>query len=163
MDDVDLLVRPEDARPAVEALERAGFVPWTQWDAGRSEWLDSMSFLDGAAPPGIALAVDLHWRTEYGDMRFGDPEGGSVLWDRADVESGTPSIEAHLQVVAEHVLKHLRYRVHFPGLADLTRLAGRISDWDEFSRLAANRRPQPRSGWFSTWRARGPERRSRST
>ncbi len=146
MDDVDLLVRPEDAASAVEALGRSGFLPWTPWEPGRSHWLDSMSFLDETAPPGVALAVDLHWRTEYGHMRFGDPEGGSVLWDGADVEAGTPSYEAHLQVVAEHVLKHLRYRVHFPGLADLSRVAEQVADWDEFSRLAASRRTAPAVG-----------------
>ena len=115
MDDVDLLVRPEDAASAVEALGRSGFLPWTPWEPGRSHWLDSMSFLDEAAPPGVALAVDLHWRTEYGHMRFGDPEGGSVLWDGADVEAGTPSYEAHLQVVAEQRPEALALQGSFSG------------------------------------------------
>lgn len=140
MDDVDLLVPPERAGEAVRTLEASGFAPWEEWSPEKTRWVDAAAFTAAGSPPGISLDVDLHWRTEYGGLRFGDPGGGSLLWERRDEASGLPAPEAHLVVIAEHVLKHVRYLVHFHGLADATRVAGRVDDWDRVVELAAGRR-----------------------
>lgn len=140
MDDVDLVVPPDRAREAVGALVDAGFRPWTEWSASRIDWADSAAFDDPASPGGMPLTVDLHWRTEYGALRFGDPSGGSVLWEGAETEAGVPAPEPHLVVVAEHVLKHLRFRSHLHGLADLGLLAARVRDWERVAAILEGRR-----------------------
>lgn len=140
MDDVDLLVPPERAADAARILEASGFAPWEEWSSEKTRWVDAAAFTARESPAGIPLDLDLHWRTEYGGLRFGDPGGGSLLWERRDEETGLPAPEAHLVVIVEHVLKHLRYLVHFPGLADATRVAGRVDDWDRVVELVAGRR-----------------------
>lgn len=138
MDDVDLLVPTDAARGAAGALEGAGFRRWT--GLGSPGWLDSATFDDPASPPDLPLVVDLHWRTEYGGMRFGDPTGGSVLWRDADLEAGLPAPGPHLVVVAEHLLKHLRVRTHLAAYADVARLAPRVEAWDEVVDVVRGRR-----------------------
>ena len=129
MDDADLLVRSGEAARAVEALVEAGFAPVTGWDVGRTGWVDAVTLHDLMAPSGSAVAVDVHWRTEYGRLRFGG-RAESLLWEGADLEAGLPAPEAQLIVVGEHLLKHLRYKVHLAAYGDIARVAARVRDWD---------------------------------
>lgn len=147
MDDVDLLVPAGRAREAARVLAAGGFRPWVPWNEGREGWLDSFTLTLENGPPGVSQVVDLHWRAEYGDLRFGvaGSEPGA-LWRDARLDEGLPAPEPHLLVVAEHVLKHLRYQAHFRGLADLTLLAGEVEDWDRFLDLARGRPQAPAVG-----------------
>ena len=129
MDDADLLVHPEDAARAATCLEGAGFRPWRPWRAGQEEWSDSFSFSDPSAPPGLPVALDLHWRTDYGRLRFGHDGEESLLWNGAGLDVHLPAPEAHLVVIAEHVLKHLRVKPHLLAYADLVRVSEAVSDW----------------------------------
>lgn len=159
MDDADLLVPEAAADGAVQALIGAGFRPWEPWEASRAGWVDSASFIDPSSPAELPVALDLHWRTGYGRMRFGGGgDGGrqrrrgrsdgrpddvhgaressgdrhpsdrspSILWEGADLDRGLPAPAPHLVLLAEHFLKHLRYRVHLAALGDLARTARRI-------------------------------------
>lgn len=163
MSDADLVVPAERAEEAVSRLCAAGFVPWEPWRPERVVWLDSTAFHAPDSPAGLPLTLDLHWRTEYGKLRFGgagpEPDtgtaeagawvgarGGGILWDGADRQRGLPAPEPHLVLGAEHLLKHLRTVVHLHGLADLCRLAGAVTDWDHVVRLAAPRRSGPGIG-----------------
>lgn len=137
MDDVDVLVAQSEAEKAVEVLCSAGLEPWTAWQPGREFWSDAFTLNDPAAPRTFPCHVDLHWRTEYGGLRFG--QGGSALWSDADSENGDPAPEAHLLVIAEHFLKHLRVRPHLLAYADLVRLCGAVSSWEAFEGLARGR------------------------
>jgi len=129
MDDVDVLVPFDRADAAWRALAAAGFEPWREWDPELTpEWLDAAAFRDPALPPGMPRDVDLHWRIGYDTLRFGGGEGDSALLEAA--VDGAPRPEDHWLVVAEHLLKHLRYRVHLPAYADLGRIAERVEDWD---------------------------------
>lgn len=139
MDDADLLVREEDAVAAVALLSKVGFTPVGTWEPSRVGWADSVTFHDTSAPEGTAVALDLHWRTGYTNLRFGGA-GESMLWHGADLDSGLPSPDVHLVLTAEHFLKHLRFKVHMPAFADMTRLARRVEDWDGvFRRVDASR------------------------
>lgn len=147
MDDVDLLVPAERAKAAVDALRNAGFRPWAPWEEGREVWLDSFTMELEGASGGFRRVVDLHWRTGYGDLRFGeDGRESSVLWRGARVGQGLPASAPHLLVVAEHVLKHLRHRVHVLGLCDLAVLAEGVEDWDAFYALARSSAQVPGVG-----------------
>lgn len=130
MDDVDLLVPPGEVERAMELLGAAGFRPVTTWDPGRPGWVDAVALVDLEAPPGTEATLDLHWRTAYDRLRFGG-DGRSSLWEGADLVGGTPSPEAHLVIVAEHLLKHLRFKVHLAAWGDLARLAHRVADWTD--------------------------------
>lgn len=137
MDDADLLVPVPEARRAVDVLSAEGFEPWTAWQPGREFWSDAFTLNDPVAPATFPCHVDLHWRTEYGGLRFG--RGGSALWSDADSRKGDPTPEAHLLVVAEHFLKHLRVRPHLLAYADLARLCGAVRSWEAFEGLARGR------------------------
>lgn len=139
MDDVDLLVPFRLAAGAVEALAAVGFAPVSDWAPDRTAWAEALAFHDLAAPIGTALALDLHWRTQYDRLRFGGP-GESPLWEGADVDRGLPAPEPHLTLIAEHLLKHLRFKLHLAAYGDLARLAGRVRDWDRVAALAARSR-----------------------
>lgn len=140
MDDVDVLVPSDRAADAMDALRARGFEPWTAWAPSKAGWADATALTDGASPPGMPLVVDLHWRAEYGRLRFGDPGPADLLWRDADRGRGLPAPEPHLVVVAEHLLKHLRFKVHLVGLADLGLLADRVRDWDRVVNLVRGRR-----------------------
>ncbi len=144
MDDADLLVRPEQAQTAVRALEAEGFSPWQPWKQGRERWSDAFTLRDTTVPSAFPCDIDLHWRTEYGSLRFGS--GGSPLWDASDSERTTPAPESHLLVVAEHFLKHLRVRPHLLAYADIGRLCRAVGSWDAFERLASGRWWSPAVG-----------------
>jgi hypothetical protein len=146
MDDVDLLVPVARAREAVGVLLKLGFRPWMEWTESLPDWLDSITFQAPDPPGGVPLTVDLHWRTEYGDLRYGDDGGESPLWSGADAEEGVPTHFAHLVILAEHVLKHIGYRTHFVGLADVGRVIPRVESWERFQRLASARRNGPGIG-----------------
>ncbi|MEZ4415187.1 MAG: nucleotidyltransferase family protein [Gemmatimonadota bacterium] len=139
MDDADLLVRPAQASLAAAALQRYGFQPWRPWSDRLPEWADSLPFEGTGAP--VPVTLDLHWRTEYGRMRFGS--GDSPLWTAAGGDRPVPPPETHLIVVVEHVLKHLRVGAHLLGVADAARLATRVRDWDEVVRVGGARRSAP--------------------
>ena len=143
MDDADLVVRPEAAAAAIAALQAAGFVPWSPWTPSRTRWLDSATLSDPSAPPGLPVAIDLHWRVAYGGLRFGAGPEDDLVWRGASPAAGIPSHEAHLLIVAEHLLKHLRSQVHLAAYADLVRLAGRVEAWDDVVAWA-RRRPLAR-------------------
>ncbi len=140
MDDVDVLVPPDRAADAMDALREGGFRPWTEWEPGKATWADATALDDPASPPGMPLVVDLHWRADYGRLRFGDPGAEGLLWEGADRARGLPAPEPHLVVVVEHLLKHLRFKVHLVGLADLALLAERVRDWDRAVALLEGRR-----------------------
>ncbi len=139
MDDADVLVRTDEAERAVDALVGAGFRPVTGWSPDRTAWLDALTLHDGAAPEGATVAIDLHWRTDYDRLRFGGA-ASSFLWRGADLVTGRPRTEEHLVLVAEHLLKHLRFKVHLTGWGDLARLAGQVADWNRVEALAARSR-----------------------
>jgi len=125
-----VLVAEDDAAHAWQALRDAGFEPWRRWHPERTpRWLDAAAFRDPALPPGMPRDVDLHWRVGYDTLRFGGEGGPGPLLTNA--RDGAPAPEDHWPVVAEHLLKHLRYRVHLAAYADLGRIAGRITDWEE--------------------------------
>jgi len=146
MDDADLLVPTGRAPEAVRVLRDAGFVPWTEWTPEKVGWADATAFDDPESPPGIPLVVDLHWRVDYGRLRFGARAGEEILWEGGDLEAGLPAPEAHLAVVAEHLVKHLRYKVHLVAFADLGLLTGEVEDWDRVARLLRHRRLAPGIG-----------------
>lgn len=141
MDDADVLVHPTDAVRAVEALLDEGFEPVTGWDPGKVDWSDAVALHDGQAPPGTVAALDLHWRTDYDRLRFGGT-AESALWEGWDIATGLPGAEQHLVLVAEHLLKHLRFKIHVAAFGDMVRIAAVVRDWDavdsliERSRLA---------------------------
>lgn len=139
MDDVDLLVSAAAAEGAVAALREGGFEPITGWNPERVGWVDAVTLDDTRAPPGMALTLDLHWRTEYDRLRFGG-RSESVLWKGADLDRGTPAPEPHFVLIAEHLLKHLRFMIHLAAFADLARLAGRVRDWDTVEALTRRSR-----------------------
>ncbi len=141
--DLDLLVRPEKAPEAVEILEEMGFVPWAAWHPERVQWADSLTL--SRESPGLSDTVDLHWRTEFGRLRFGT--GGSPLWCAAAWEQGIPDEAPHLLVVIEHILKHLRSGPHVLGLLDCLCLVPRVN-WARFVGLARGRRTQTAVGIF---------------
>ena len=130
MDDADLLVRPEDAPAAVEALMESGFEPVGDWGGERVRWADALTLRDREAPAGTLPVLDLHWRTGYDRLRFGEDGAASVLWNDVDPAAGIPAPGPHLVVVAEHLLKHLRFRVHLAAYGDLARMATSVGDWE---------------------------------
>ena len=137
MDDADVLIRRSAFDAASRALIKAGWRPWSEPHSDRPAWSDSLSF---SAPRGTAfgpraVSLDLHWRTEFGALRFG--AGGSFLWEAADLKQGRPEPGRHLVVVAEHFLKHLRVKPHLLAYADLVRLCSAGPDWDAVERRAA--------------------------
>lgn len=148
MDDVDLLVSPGAVPRAVEILQAAGFAPVTGWSPDRMGWVDAVTFHDQEAPPGTTLALDLHWRTDYDRLRFGG-ETESALWEGADPDAGVPAPEPHLVAVAEHLLKHLRFKTHMAAYGDLARLAGRVGDWAQVEALT--RRSRLEHGIRALW------------
>ncbi len=138
MDDADLLVPPEGAARAVNALIRSGFTPWMRWNPEHLRWLDTMTFTAPGSTPALPLVLDLHWGTEYGVPRFGRGGGArSPLWDGWDTHGPAP--EPHLVVIAEHILKHIAYRPHLLGIADLARLVLRVRRWNRVVELAEGR------------------------
>ena len=141
-EDVDLLVRPDDAEAAVDALIRHGFRPWTPWNASRAGWMSAFTLDDAETPPGLPATVDLHWSATYGALRLAPPHGPDPLWEEADPEPGLPSTEAHFVVLADHFLKHLRVVPHLRGFGDLCRLAPRLIDADALLRHARLRRSE---------------------
>jgi len=130
MDDADLLVHPADAVRAVGTLLDAGFSPVTTWDPAKVGWSDAVALHDTRAPAGTIAALDVHWRTDYDRLRFGGT-GESALWGACDPVTGLPRAEQHLVLVAEHLLKHLRFKLHVAAFGDLARLASSVGDWDE--------------------------------
>lgn len=132
--DIDLLVRPPTADEAVQVLVSMGFTPWHPWSPQRLGWSDALSFT-GALGGRCSVDVDLHWRTEYDRLRFG--EGDSPLWGGVSPQ-GHPAPAPHLLVIIEHMLKHLRRAPHLLGLVDCTRLVPEV-DWSEFVALARGR------------------------
>lgn len=137
MDDADLLVPPSQAQHAARVLAESGFRPWRVWKPGREGWSDAFTLRDSQAPKAFPCDIDLHWRTEYGALRFGS--GGSVLWEGWKPGECCPTPEAHLLVIAEHFLKHLRVRPHLIAYADLCRLSTAITSWDSFADLTEGR------------------------
>jgi hypothetical protein len=143
MDDADLLVRPADAERAVALLGPVGFRGASgPWEPGRAAWADSFTLVDHGTPPGTTAVLDLHWRTDYDRLRFGgggagreEAEGRGRLWEDADLDGGLPAPAPHLVVVAEHLLKHLRFKVHMPAWGDLARMSRTEVDWDRVDRL----------------------------
>ena len=135
MDDADVLVPDGAGEAAFRVLERVGFRPWSAWVAGRAAWLDSATLFSPTSTPLLPTSVDLHWRLRYAGLRFGEHRG-AALWERADLSAGLPAAERHLVVIAEHVVKHARVRPHLLAFGDLTRLAARVSDWDDVVRTA---------------------------
>lgn len=147
MDDADLLVSPERADEAVRQLRESGFEPWSPWEPDRVRWLDSVCLTDRRAPAEPReVTLDLHWRVRYGSIRFGEAAGAEPLWEGASPEPGLPAPGPHLLVLAEHVLKHFRVLVHFPGLADLVRVCGRVREWDPVLDRARRHRAAPALG-----------------
>lgn len=132
--DVDLLVPPGYARRAVDLLVSEGYPPWNKDVRETLGWSDAANFSlkgDGALVGG---AIDLHWRLDYGGLRYGrEDEDARDSWPTDSAPS--PGLqylspELHLAISLEHVLKHLRFRIHLPGLCDAVRLAPRIRDWE---------------------------------
>lgn len=134
MDDADLLVRPEQAARAVEQLTAQGWEPWKAWSEARLHWSDSFALSREWAT--FEVAVDLHWRTEYGALRFG--QGTSLLWEDVKDDGGVDPAR-HLLLVGEHLLKHLRVVPHLLGWSDLVRLIEGGIDWDSVTRSAQAR------------------------
>lgn len=150
MDDADLLVRASEAVAAVETLLEAGFRPVGGWVPERMGWVDSVTLRAMDTPAGTEAVLDLHWSTAYDRIRFGGAEGSDPLWQGADLEAGLPAPGPHLVAVAEHLLKHLRFKVHLAAWADVARLAGAVGaetgageaggGWEEVeARLRASR------------------------
>ncbi len=139
--DVDLLVRPEDTPAAVEVLGETGFEPWAPWEVSRMTWLSSFTFADATAPERMRPALDLHWATPYADLRLAGPWGEDPLWERSS--GRLPAPEPHFVLLAEHLLKHLRVLSHLRGLADLVRLAPRLGDAELLVRQARRRGSLP--------------------
>lgn len=137
MDDADLLVPQDQAEAAARILTKSGYQPWRSWQSGREGWSDAFTLRDSRSPKAFPCDIDLHWRTEYGALRFGN--GGSVLWEGWNSETHCPAPEAHLLVIAEHFLKHLRVRPHLLAYADLARLSATVTSWDTFTDLAVGR------------------------
>ncbi|MEX2529050.1 MAG: nucleotidyltransferase family protein [Gemmatimonadota bacterium] len=156
MSDVDLLIPPECAEVAVATLAAAGYIPWSPWEPARKDWLDSVTLHAPGSSSHLPLVLDLHWRLSFSNLRFGpgqvDPpllhvqrevgsEGGTRL-----IEGGlalealpVPPAAPHLVLLLEHVLKHLRYRTHLPGLADAARVAHLVESWEAVVELAGRR------------------------
>ncbi len=142
--DADLLVPRSEAEQAIRILVDSGYAPWNPNIAETIGWSDAGNFR--LAPPHQALnaTIDLHWATEYGSLRFGPGQGsgeqgpvGRSLGIPEFSDGGPfrhPSHEAHLVLTLEHVLKHLRFRIHLPGLADSVRLSRVVQDWDAVAR-----------------------------
>ncbi len=128
MDDADLLVRASEAAGAVEVLLGEGFRPVGDWTPERAAWVDSVTLRAMDTPPGTEAVLDVHWSTAYDRIRFGGAgdRGPDRLWAGADLAAGLPAPGPHLAAVAEHVLKHLRFKVHLAAFADLARLAGSV-------------------------------------
>jgi hypothetical protein len=89
MEDVDLMVRHEDAARAIEALRGAGFTPADQWLADRGFSTVVRRYVHAAHfKHRDGLALDLHWNlTPYG---LG-PEADVDLWEAA----GTIDFHGH--------------------------------------------------------------------
>ncbi len=137
MDDADLVVPFVEGPAAVAALIAAGFRPLREWSPSTTGWSDALTLHDTSGPAGSPCAIDLHWSTAYDRLRFG---GGtdSILVERPTGHRAEP--EAHLVVTAEHLLKHLRFRVHLAAYADLARLATAVGDWDRVGDLVGRSR-----------------------
>lgn len=45
------------------------------------------------------------------------------------MERGVPAPAPHLVTIAEHILKHLRFKVHLAAYGDLARLAEQVENW----------------------------------
>jgi len=141
-EDVDLLVRPDDAEAAVRALMAGSFRPWTPWNAERVGWVSAFTLDDPEAPPGLDATVDLHWSSLYGTLRLARSADPDPPWEGADLELGLPSTEAHFALLAGHFLKHLRVIPHLRGLVDLCRLGPRLIDTDTLQSHARLRRSE---------------------
>lgn len=141
VEDADLLVPPEQAPRAVQALAAAGFRPWTPWTPERMEWLSSITLSDGNTPGDVEGVLDLHWATPYTRLRLAPPWGRDPLWE--DARDGLPTPEAHLALVAEHFLKHLRVVRHLRGLGDVVRLLERVQDPERLQGQATARGSLP--------------------
>jgi putative nucleotidyltransferase-like protein len=150
--DADILIPEQDVGGAVRALESAGFRSWVPWEDGRKEWLPACTFYDGAAPAGLEITVDLHWRIPYASYRSASREGSgeesrrnasgsqSGLWAGADQQSGLPAPEPHFLLICEHFVRHLRVTPHLVGVADLVRLSADSLDPERLVEEARARR-----------------------
>lgn len=150
MDDADVVVAPEAAAAAVTALKEGGFEPVVPWSPDRVDWVDALTFHDSQAPSGVSTAVDLHWRTRYDTLRFGGNGRSVLLQDRTDSgaslaagpggHGGLPAPEPHLVIIAEHALKHLRFRIHLAAFGDAARVAAQVEDWGRVEELVQKSR-----------------------
>ncbi len=146
------MVDDDQATIAIEALVSSGFVPWLEDPAATAGWVDAAAF--DLRPPhgGLGLSLDLHWRLEYGGLRYGgngadrrdggqgvDPSRSDVNWaagggsrqlPETDASVGPVGAEEHLALIVEHFLKHMRFRIHLAALADVVRLGERVCKWE---------------------------------
>ena len=142
LDDVDVVIPEALAGRAIRALTDAGFRSWHPSPEETVGWADSATFAVRDPSLPFDVSIDLHWRLQYDALRYGPGNGGSTTEWMAN--SGHPPPEAHLVLCLEHVLKHLRYRLHAVGFGDAIRLARRVADWSSFDRwLAGSRLRRP--------------------
>ncbi len=116
LDDIDVTVPANRATEAVELLTGAGWEPWATDALTTVGWAGAVTFHPRGPARAMGLAVDLHWNLEYGALR----SRGAVARGRWGGRTLRP--EDQLAIALEHVLKHLRFRTHLSGIADVARL-----------------------------------------
>ncbi|MGI9626311.1 MAG: nucleotidyltransferase family protein [Longimicrobiales bacterium] len=131
-DDLDVVTPESCGRAAVELMMDSGWIPWSEDVLGTIGWSDCATFHASGQGRTMGLSVDLHWRTSYDRLRYGEPGAGARhAWD----PRGGLRTEDHLVLTLEHFLKHLRYRSHLVALGDAARLAPAVRDWDRVAEL----------------------------
>jgi hypothetical protein len=140
LDDVDLLVRPEDRDAAIEALERAG---WTGPDGpARSHWFRSSFELPMSSPGPVSVAFEIHWSLGQAKRYRIDTEGLVARALPLDVEGRSVLRLDEHDAVAHLLLHHVQHyfdrrlkwvvelglRARTPGFSWAT-VAARLDAW----------------------------------
>ena len=140
LDDVDLLVEPDDAARAIETLERAGWA--APGGRERTHWLRSSFEMPMVSPGPVTVALEIHWSLGQ-ERRYAVPV--AALLDRAvaqeiagrgirrldDVDAATHLLLHHVQHYFDRRLKwalDLRSLSKLPGFS-WDAVEGRAREW----------------------------------
>jgi hypothetical protein len=137
-DDIDLLVRPRDARRASKLLESRGFEPWFELSPDEEERLEASQYARHLGNPESGIAVDIHWGFAQPSLSFRIEE--ETLWrdtrtvTLGDAEVRTLSDRVLLLALCVHGSKHEPFP--WKKLKWIVDVAGLLRDLDDRDAIA---------------------------